>query len=461
MNVTEKIARFIVETDLGKMPPEVVTFTKRAMIDTFGVALAGSVHPLGKAITALVRRFGCKPVARVIGSTVLTSSPLAALANGTVSHVLDYDDVGAGTQGHPSAVLMSVVISLCEESTSSIKEIIEAYVLGIEIWSKIASIMPMMRLKGWHPTSVIGAIGAATAAAKLMKLSVKQTTMALGIVASEAGGLVRNLGTPTKALHAGNAARSGIIAALLAKSGFTAAKDILGGDAGFPATFYGKGIDCTPQIAKDLGKPFALISPGLTVKKYPSCFGTHRALDAILHLIDLYDIKPERVEAVDCLVDPERHKVLFYNNPKTTLEAKFSMQFAMAAAIFAGKFGVAQDNDDTVNNAMVRSLMKRITCRVHSDWVGKKDNPYTRPDKVVVRLKNGKEHSHDVLRAKGDPEIPLTEEELLTKFRECARLVLEEQEVERCIEIVWKLEKLQNVKELTDILFSRSRLTRR
>ena len=112
MNVTEKIARFIVETDLGKMPPEVVTFTKRAMIDTIGVALAGSVHALGKAITALVQGFGCKPVARVIGSTVLTSSPLAALANGTVSHVLDYDDVGAGTQGHPSAVLMPVVISL-------------------------------------------------------------------------------------------------------------------------------------------------------------------------------------------------------------------------------------------------------------------------------------------------------------------------------------------------------------
>lgn len=450
MTVTEELARFIVETNLEEMPPETVAIVKKAMIDTLGVALAGSREPEGKAITALVKKLECKPAAGVIGGKIRTSPLLAALANGIIAHSLDYDDVDAG-KGHPSAVLMPVVLSLGEELRSSGKEIIEAYVHGTEAWARLSHAMPMLHFKGWHPTAVLGTIGATVAAAKLLRLSIEQTMMALGLAGSEAAGLVQNFGTMTKPFHAGNAARSGIMAAMLAKEGFTSAKDIMEGDMGFPAAFYGGNSVEVSRIAENLGAPFAIISPGIDIKRYPCCALTHRSLDAILHLIDLYDIKPEEVEAVDCQVPPRTRKVVFYDDPTTKTEAKFSMQFVMAAALTERKLGLTQFTNEKVNEPATKDLVKRVTCRVHPDWSEGKDTE-ARPDVVVVKLKNGKEYSYAVDMAKGQAQFPLTEEELLVKYRECAKMVLEDNETERCIELIQKLEKLEDIKELMDIV---------
>jgi len=453
MGITEKMARFIMETNLEKMPDEVVGITKKAMLDTIGVALAGSVDPAGKAITAFADRHRSKPVAGVIGGKIRTSSTLAALANGTIAHALDYDDAGAYTQGHPSAVLMPVVLALAEELSASGEKIIEAYVLGVEIWSKVSRTMPMLQLKGWHPTAVLGAIGATAAAAKLLKLDVEQIMNALGLAGSEAAGLGQNYGTMTKPLHAGNAARSGIVAAMLAKEGFTAAKDIMEGDMGFPAAFYGGSTVDVSKMTENLGAPFAVISRGINVKRYPSCAGTHRPIDAMLHLIDSYDIKPEEVEAVDCQVSPRAKKILFYDNPATGSEGKFSIQFVMAAAIKDRKVELAQFTDEKVNDPVIKALMKRVNLRVHPDWVEGKDTD-ARPDVVLVKLMDGREYSYGVDFARGHAKVPLTDEELLTKYRECAKLVLEDKEIERCVELIKKLEKLEDIKELMDILVS-------
>lgn len=449
MTVSEKLARFIVETNLEKVPSEIVTIVKKAILDTLGVALAGSKEPGGKAVTAFVKKLGGKPVAGIIGGKLRTSFPLAALANGTIAHALDYDDVGMLYQGHPSTVLMPVVLGVGEELSG--KRIIEAYVLGAEVWARVSYAMPLLHLKGWHPTAVFGTIGAAVAAAKLLRLSVEQTTMALGLAVSEAAGLVQNFGTMTKPFHAGNAARSGIMAAMLAKEGFTSAKDAMEGDVGFSAVFYGESIVDTSRMTENLDNPFAMISQGISVKKYPCCAFTHRSIDAILHLIDLYDIKPEEVEAIDCQVSPREHKTLAYKDPTTKLEAKFSMQFAMATALIYRKLGLAQFTDEKVNEPAVKNLMKRVVCRVHSDWVEGRDTE-ARPDVVVVKLKNGKEYSYAVDIPKGHAKLPLAEEELLDKYRECAKMVLNDNEAERCIELVQKLEKLKDIKELMGII---------
>ncbi|MFC1950482.1 MmgE/PrpD family protein [Chloroflexota bacterium] len=452
MTVTGKLAGFIVEANLKGMPSEIVTIVKRAMIDTLGVALAGSRETEGKAVTAFVRKLGCKPTAGVIGGKIRTSSLSAALANGTIAHALDYDDNSSiFHQGHPSTVLLPVVLSLGEELRSSGREVLEAYVLGIEVWAKISNAMPMLHFKGWHPTTVFGTIGATAAAAKLLRLDVEQTMMALGLASSESAGLVQNFGTMTKPFQAGNAARSGIMAAMLANEGFTSDKDIIEGDMGFSAAFYrGSTVDIS-KMTENLDTPFATISQGITIKRYPCCSETHRSLDAILHLIDLYDIKPEEVEAVDCQVPPRTYKVLFYNDPTTKSEAKFSMQFTMAVALIDRELGLAQFTDEKVNKPAVKDLMKRVTCRTHSNWIEGKDTDI-RPDVVIVRLKNGKEYSYAVDVPKGHAKLPLTEEELLTKYRKCAKVVLTDTEVERCIELVWELEKLKDVKELMGIV---------
>ncbi len=451
MTVTEKLAKFMVEADLEKMPPEIVTIVKRAMIDTLGVALVGTREPAGKIITAFVKKLGGKPVAGVIGGEIRTSSLLAALANGTIAHALDYDDCGTSHQGHPSAVLVPVILALGEELRSPGKEVIEAYTLGFEVWGRISHAMPSIHAKGWHSTSIYGTIGAAAAAAKLLKLNVEQTIMALGVAGSEVAGLIQNFGTMTKPFHAGNAARSGIMAAMLAKEGFTSARDVMEGFFGFSAVFFGRNTVDESKMAENLDAPFAMTSQGLSVKRYPACYGTAKALDAIMHLIDLYDIKPEEVEAVDCQAPPRTLNNLRYKDPTTKLEGKFSMQFALAEALIDRKLGLAQVTDEKVNAPATKEMMKRITCRAYPDWVEGKDTD-ARPHLVIVKLKNGKEYSHAVAMPKGSAKLPLTEEELLTKYRECAKVVLKDNEVERSIELLLKLEKLEDIKELMDIV---------
>ena len=452
MTITEKLAGFIVEANFEKMPPETVSIVKMAMIDTLGVALAGSREPEGKAVTAFVKKLGCRPVAGVIGGKIHTSSFLAALANGIIAHALDYDDTSDTLhQGHPSTILVPVVLGLGEELRSSGREVIEAYGLGAEVWVKISSAMPMLHLKGWHPTTIFGTIGATVAAARLLRLSVEQTMMALGLASSEAAGLVQNFGTMAKPFQVGNAARSGIMAAMLAKEGFTSAKDIIEGDMGFYVAFYGGSSVDVSRVVENLDASFTTISQGISVKRYPCCSEAHKALDAILYLIDLYDIKPEEVDAVDCQVSPRTCKVLFHDNPTTKLEAKFSMQFVMAVALIERKLELAQFTSEKVNEPAVKDLMRRITCRVHPNWAEGKGTDI-RPDVVVVRLKNGKEYSYAVDVPKGHAKLPLTEEELLTKYLKCAKVVLTDAEAERCIELVQNLEKLEDVKELMDLV---------
>ena len=339
-------------------------------------------------------------------------------------------------------------MTLGEELKASGEELIAAYVIGAEVWAKLSGVVPELHLKGWHPTCVLGTVGAAAIAAKLLKLDVDKTTMALGIACSEASGLTRNFGTMTKPLHAGHAAMNGIMAALLVKEGITASRNILEGEANFQSSFYGKEAGDASRIIENLGAPFAVISPGIGVKKYPSCFFTHRPLDAALHLAGLYDIKPDEVESISCLSSPVVSKMLIYSDPVTALQGKFSAQFAVAAALTDRKFGLAQVVDERVNTPEIKSLMKRITLSIHPDWAQGRDIYDNRADVMTVKLQNGQEYRHEVRTAKGCPENPLTDEELLAKYRECAGLAIKDEAAERCIELVWKLEELQNLDEL-------------
>ena len=327
MEVVKKLAEFVVKTNFEALPQEAVTVAKKAFLDTLGVALAGSIEPASKIITGFVKKLGDRPSCGIIAGKVRTSSLNAALANGVIAHVLDYDDTGAGSQGHPSVPLFSTVLALGEELGCSGKEILTAYVLGAEVWAKVAAQMPMLHMKGWHPTAVFGTLGAGMAAAKLLKLNVEQTMMALGLAGSQAAGVVQNFGTFTKSFHAGNAARSGIMAALLVKDGYTATQDILEGHVGFPVTFFGGEKVNVAGMAENLGHPFAVVSPGVNVKKFPACYATHRAIDATIHLAKENNLKPEEVAEVDVQVPPRTVKILFYDKPTTALRSEIQHAF--------------------------------------------------------------------------------------------------------------------------------------
>ena len=445
MGATEKLARFIVETNYQSIPPEAVHAARRAIIDTFGVMLAGSREPAGKIISSFVRSSGGKPGASVVTAGLRTSPPDAALANGTMAHALDYDDVCHVGLAHPTAALLPAVLAAGEDAGASGKALLEALILGFEAWSKIASSGIDPRSMGFHPTAILGTMGAAAAAARLLRLDIEQTRMALGLAASHAAGIGRNRGTMTKPYHAGNAARSGVISAMLAKEGFTSSPDLIEGQSGFGDVFGGGAGKDDGKLTANLGKPYAIVSPGVTVKKYPACNLTHRSIDAMLTLANEYKINFGDVAEIECQTGSMAADVLVFNEPKNYLQGKFSMQFCLAVALSERKLGLSEVTDEKVNDPKIKRLMKLVR-------VSYADEPLPSAETVTVRLKDGKEYSQSVEKAKGTNELPLSDEEITAKYRDCAGTVLPADKVDQTLEIMLNLERLPKVSELMDLV---------
>ncbi|MFC1864318.1 MmgE/PrpD family protein [Chloroflexota bacterium] len=445
MGTTEKLAQFIVETGYEDMPVEALHAAKRIMIDTLGVMIAGSQEPAGQIISSFVRNLGGKPRAWVVGKGFRTSAPNAALANGTIAHALDYDDLQQVGVGHPTVALLPAVLAIGEEFGTSGKAVLAALVLGFEVWSKLAASGANPRVLGFHPTAVLGSMGAAAAAAKLLELDIKQTQMVLGLAASHAMGMGRNRGTMTKPYHAGNAARSGVTAAMLVREGFTAAPDLIEGQFGFCSAFAGGNGGDDSKVTENLGNPYSIVSPGIGVKKYPTCHFTHRAIDALLQLADRYQIFPDDIADIESHVGYLAGSVLVFEEPVDYLQGKFSMQFCLATAILERKVGLHEVTDEMVNDPRIRGLMKRVRLICG-------DEPLARSDIVKVRLKDGKEYSLAVDKARGDAGVPLTDEELISKYRDCAGTILPKDKMEQALELILNLEQLQQVGELMDIV---------
>jgi len=445
MGTTEKLAQFIVETGYEDIPAQVVHAAKRVMIDTLGVMIAGSREPAVEIISSFVRSLGGKPRAWVVGKGFRTSAPNAALANGTMAHALDYDDVQQVGVGHPTAALLPAVLAIGEEFGTSGKAVLAALVLGFEVWSKLAASGANPRVLGFHPTAVLGSMGAAAAAAKLLELDIKQTQMVLGLAASHAMGMGRNRGTMTKPYHAGNAARSGVTTAMLVREGFTAAPDLIEGQFGFCNAFAGGNGGDDSKVTENLGNPYSIVSPGVGVKKYPTCHFTHRAIDALLQMAGKYRICPNDIAEIESHVGYLAGNALVFEEPVNCLQGKFSMQFCLATALLERKVGLREVTDKMVNDPRIRGLMKRVRLICG-------DEPLARSDIVKVRLKDGKAYSLAVDKARGDAGVPLTDEELISKYRDCAGTILSKDKMEQALELMLNLEQLQQVGELMDIV---------
>jgi 2-methylcitrate dehydratase PrpD len=458
IEITRQLARFVVETDYRKLPSEAVAAAKRSILDCVGVTIAGSLEPAGRLVANLIRKTSGNPEAAVVGMGFRTSSANAALANGTMAHALDYDDVSTTASGHPiplhlTTVLLPVLLALGEEQKASGREIITAYVLGYEAASRLANAMSTDYgdQLGWHPTAPLGTVSAAAAAARLLKLNELQTATALGIAASQAAGLRQNFGTMVKPFHAGNAAKSGIISALLAKEGFTAAPDALEGQFGFCHAFSGgRGYDVN-KIVERLGEPFQVVSPGPAIKLYPCCGSTHGALDALFTLLKKHEIETERVSAVEVSVPFDPPRSLIYDNPKTGLEGKFSIQYCLAAALVDRKVNQQTFTTEQVQRPEIRKLFDRIKMFRPPEMKGR---PSWESPKyaVTVKMDNGKTYSEQGKVPFIAPIRIPTKHELTEKYRNCASLVLSSGHVDESLELLEHLEKLKDISRLSEIL---------
>lgn len=450
--ITQKMASFIVETDYDHTPQEAVRNAKNAIIDCLGIALASSTESAVQIVAEQVRRMGTISEAGVICQGFKTVTDLAAWVNGTVCHTLDYDDVfpsSAGYNCHPTVAILPAILALGEKYRISGKNTLLAYIIGVEIESRIGLACGRQQSElGWHPTPVLGSIGATAAAAKILELTTAQVQVALGIASSLAGGLRQNFGTMTKSLHAGNAARNGVVASLLAKNGFTANKDILDGPFGFCNVFSaGRGIELA-EVARDLGDSWYIVSPGISVKPYPSCRATHSSVDAILHLKKEYNIEANEVAEITCNVSPMIPDIAMQHKPTDALEGKFSLEYCVAIALRDGEVSLKQFTDAKVLSTEVQNFIQKIRLAHPQNWPTGVDLT----QEVMVKLKDGREYSHRVDTPKGDPKNPMTDEEMLTKFKDCASLAPVPLEAEHLLELIHKIESLDDITVLMNIM---------
>jgi 2-methylcitrate dehydratase PrpD len=421
-----------------------------AVLDTVGVALAGAVEPPARVVQQVVpgSASGCP-----VWGTARRAGPAdAALANGTAAHALDYDDMCFVSLAHPSAPLVPAALAAAEVAGASGPAALDAYVVGFEIEARLGRLMnPRHYQRGWHCTSTLGAIGSAAAAARLLGLDASVAAHAVAIAASEASGLKENFGTMVKPLHAGLAARDGVLAALLARAGMTASARAIDGPQGFLRAMDSEGTGVEHAIA-DLGARWEILDTGITVKLYPSCAGTHPTLDALLDLRRREQLSGDVIEAIEIEVDAITPTVLIYDRPSSALEAKFSMPFCAAAAMLDGRVGIDTFDDDRLRDARVLALMARVTMRV-DETLGKDAPPLTQ-SRVRVRLRDGRTLTAAANGARGYPAHPATDAELAAKFLACAGRVLPAEPAARALSLLQQFTALADVRELTAALAS-------
>lgn len=418
MELTRALGAFVANLDAKNIPAEAFRIARMGLIDCVGVMIAGRDDDAPQILRrSLLSGSSTTGEASLYFSTLRAPAPEAAWINGTAAHALDFDDVSL--RGHPSTVLVPAIMAEAEARGASGAEILTAYVAGYEVWAElIRRESGMLHSKGWHPTGVMGAVGAAAACAKLHGLDAERTTMAIALGASQSSGLMANFGTMTKPFHAGRSAHAGLMAARLAKAGFTASPDALEHPQGFLAAVSQHG-ETDRESPCTAGAPFRILTEGLSIKKFPACYCTHRAIDGALTLVRENSFPHTDVAKVEVHISDRFATILRNARPQTGLEAKFSMQFAMAASIIAGRVGLPELTDRFVQRADVQALMQRVTVITNQDYDPESPSG-SRFDQVIVTLNSGQVITGpEVKRARGHASIPLSDGELFEKFRAC------------------------------------------
>jgi 2-methylcitrate dehydratase PrpD len=418
--LTESLSRFIANPGLDTLPAEAARIIKTGFTDTVATMIAGRDEPVVRIVREFVaaRQSGAREAQVLLGAEKAASAD-AALINATAAHALDYDDVALG--GHPSTVLVPAILAEGQRLGVSGAQALRAYLVGYEVWAELLSREPdAYHLKGWHPTAVLGTVGAAAAVAYLHRLSADKCRNAIALAASMASGLVANFGTMTKPLHAGRAASCAIDAVRLTVGGLTAAPDAIEHQAGYLAALSPLGRADRAGAASALGSELRILDTGLSIKRYPMCYATHRVIDGVLALATTHDVKPADVKEVHASVGAAQASMLRNHAPRTGLEAKFSLEFAVASALVARKVGLGELTDEFVARPQVRDVMTRLTIST-TDTHCPVEPVFALTDSVVLELNDGRTlDSGEIRFARGNAKLPLDGAELKAKFLDCA-----------------------------------------
>jgi len=456
MTLARELATRINGISYAGLPDSAVHWAKVGILDTVGVTLAGAREDCARIVEGVAARGSAGP-SLIFGGNRRTAPLEAALVNGTAAHALDYDDMTNRLGGHPSAPILPALFALADETGASGREFIAAYVAGFETECKIGTGVHWHHYtKGWHPTATLGVFGAAAACAKLLKLTDEQTATALSIAASLASGIKANFGTMVKPLHIGQCTRNGMFAALLARDGFSAGDRAFEHKQGYFNVFNGEGNYDAGKILPDWAQPLDIVTPGIAIKQYPCCGSTHSALDAMLKLAREHKLAPEDIERVDVWTHTRRLEHTNRPEPKSDLDAKFSVQYCMARALIDRRVSIEHFEGKAYEEPAVRKLLPRVHAAPFTTAQFPADNHFGA--EVRVALRGGKAFSAKVDQPLGrTSENPLPAGLLKEKFENCAARVMPRERVAALYAAIQGFENLRDVREVTTIIAGETR----
>ncbi len=438
-----ELADFVSTLEFEAIPADGVRLAERCFLDTTGVTLAGAAEGAGPIVAAALRSESGGNVSLLgrEGSATVTD---AAFVNGTAGHGLDFDDVSDGMHGHPSVPMVPALLGVGQRENSTGRELLTAFVAGFETQCYLSPVInPDHYGAGWHSTATLGTLGAAAAVARLLELDTEATRHALGTAASMAAGLKRNFGTTTKPIHAGNAARSGVTAALAAADGATADAEAIDGVKGFFELYAGEGgvdLDARPR----LGERWAIVEDGVGIKKYPCCYFTHAAISVASGLADDHAVDPDDVESVEVVASRGAGDALHHEDPRTGLEGKFSMEYTVASAIARETVGLAAFDDENVGDPSVQRVRERVDFEVDERL------EYGSHETTVrITTTDGDSYEESVEGPPGKHENPLSDAELEEKFRMCGARVFESDTV---TELHGRLDDLRSETDVAELV---------
>lgn len=411
------------------------------MFNWLGVAVGACYHPSVDMVLALANEVGGKEQASILGRGKKLNILFAALINGMTSHIFDFDDTHLETVLHPSSPVAPVVFALGEYYNLNGKDVLEAFILGVEAECRISqAVYPNHYEVGWHITSTAGNFGAAIAAGKILGLNAQQLTHAMGIAASQASGLREMFGSMTKPYHPGKAAMNGIMAAILAERGFTSSEQGIEAKAGFANVLSTK--QDYARITNDLGQYWELLNN--SYKPFACGIVAHPTMDAVIRLRNKYAINPQDVVQIECTVHRLVPVLMGKQNPTTGLESKFSTYHSAAIALIDGKGGEEQFSDERVVASDGVELRKKVVLAVSSSIA---------KDEVIVKihLKGGEVFTEHVQHAIGSKDNPMSEKALTEKFYELTKAILDESNIRELTESMLHLGEKIDIAKIADL----------
>lgn len=453
--IAEVLAEFVSVVKYNDLPAETIELAKQFVLDVIGCIAGASREPQSQALLEVIKVQGGNPTSSVFAHGLMTSEMNAALVNGTMGHILDFDDDHREGTLHPSAAVFPAVFAVGERLHASGKDFLRALILGLEVMIRVGeSFVGKTYYQGFHPTGTCGVFGSAAGCALLLNLNVEQVIYALGLAGSFSAGTTeyKTEGSWQKPLQAGHPAMAGILAASLAQRDFVGAGTIFEGPNGIVRAFSFKDeYDCS-RITKDLGKKWEMVDT--SIKVHACCRFSAPIVDCGLDLfrqgVRAKDVKEIHAKVCDhsirALCNPIERKV----RPLTHVDAQFSLPYAAAVAVCRNRAGAEEFKSETRTDPEILELAKKVTWELDPEAEALYPRAY--PATLIATLNDGRKFQAHVDYPKGDPENPATTEEVLKKFHSLTENIYDQDRRAGIVREVNRLEKVEDMAAIGDLL---------